>query len=131
MDKKVEFDFMWKDRVCSHIIAYANRDVVDCIDYTEDVIQQAFGKRPHTKEYLLAFFEERCFERGRIDKEILLRKMGLTDYNPYEIVLRTQGRLLCDASWVRFTEETLRQEKDYEESKRLNREFKKLEERWL
>lgn len=42
------------------------------------------------------FLEDRCFEKCRPDKDDLLKMLGLTEYNPLEIVKKTDGRMLHD-----------------------------------
>lgn len=49
----------------------------------------------------------RCFEEARPDKYELLNRLGLTEYNPWEIVKVTHGRLWDDYLWIKFEGEDL------------------------
>ena len=51
------------------------------------------------------WFESRCFLRSRADKDILLREMGLKEYNPFHIVKIFKGAMFEDYYWVKFNGE--------------------------
>jgi len=48
------------------------------------------------------WFETRCMLRSRADADIILKLMGLKEFNPFHIVQKTQGAMFEDYYWVRF-----------------------------
>lgn len=102
MDRILKFDYMWKDTLCTSVEVNWTKQTVVAVDYVDDCVKQVFGKRPHTIEVLLKFFEERCFSRERPDKDILLEIIGLKEYNPLDICKKTHGLVLNEFSWIRF-----------------------------
>ena len=41
--------------------------------------------------------------KSRENINILLKEMGLTEYDPIQIVEKTQGRMAEDAQWLKIT----------------------------
>ena len=50
-----------------------------------------------------AWAEQRCFPENRVDAEELLAELGLEKYDPLQIVMKTNARLITDNFWVDFT----------------------------
>jgi len=44
--------------------------------------------------------EERCIPRGRVGLREYLEIIGLDEYDPWEIVKKTQGRMAEDQQWI-------------------------------
>lgn len=106
MDKLV-FDYMNKDEVCTHVEVNLKTKDVYAQDFTKIKSRTVFAKRPHNIEELNKFLEERCFPRGRNDEKDILKHLGLTQYNPLDIVKITHGKMLHDNCWIRFEGETI------------------------
>ena len=51
---------------------------------------------------LMKFFEDRCFPRTRANCDELLKELGLKEYNPYLICIKTRGQQWDDFYWIRF-----------------------------
>jgi len=100
---------MYRDEIAS---------IVDVPEYGNDIkvekvidrapIQPFYGGRVD-RERIYQFFQRRCFEESRSDREEILEALGLDEYNPYEIVRKTHGATYDDFLRVRFEgEEHLR-----------------------
>ena len=64
----------------------------------------AFGRQERpTWDDFIEFLEERCVPKSRENINILLKEMGLTEYDPIQIVEKTQGRMAEDAQWLKIT----------------------------
>ena len=73
-----------------------------CVEnHTKRLVKTAFGKnRLPTWEDLRDFLEERCIPRQREGLRAYLDALGLDEYDPWEIVRRTQGRMAEDQQWI-------------------------------
>ena len=72
-------------------------------NFTDDVIHRAFGVNEHPDwEDFEYFLRDRCFPESRGNRKSLLRQLGLTDYDPLQIVEKTQGRMADDDMWIRI-----------------------------
>lgn len=97
------------------MISYYNGDTLCtqiCADFTdrqiairnEDVPNQhrAFGANDTPSwDDLTDFLEERCIPRQRDGLRHYLDALGLDAYDPFEIVLRTGGRIAEDHQWLK------------------------------
>ena len=61
-------------------------------------------KRLPTWVDLMAFLEERCVPRQREGIREYLDTLGLDEYDPWEIVKHTQGRMAEDQQWIEVVE---------------------------
>ena len=107
MGKMLIFDLMFKDEVCSHVEVNLDNREIACEEYSNVPHHVVFGKRPHTIENLNLFLERRCFPKERPDCRELLEDIGLTQYNPLDIVRVTHGAMCHDYMWIRFEGEKL------------------------
>lgn len=136
MGKMLEFDYMYYDTVCEHVeIDLVNMNVRSTV-YTDEIMLQVFGKRPKTIENVYHFFQSRCFEETNYGLKDLLGLLGLQQYNPYDIVRITHGKMVNDQCWIRFAGEKLTYQELYnipfEEEVRLGHErIKKMDEELL
>lgn len=106
MGRVIRFDYMDKNEVLSHVDVYPAEQRVEVIDYTNDIVFRALGKRPHTIENVNWFFRRRCFDETRHDAKEILKVMGLSTYYPYAICRKTNGMLTRDNCWIRWEGET-------------------------
>ena len=51
--------------------------------------------------------ESRCWDRNRENIDKYLNKLGLSEFDPYEIVKRTHGVMFQDYIWCRTEDEDL------------------------
>lgn len=101
----------WKDEKTASVrldkrYAYITR-------YTNHPVKQIFYADKMTRYEFGGILKDRCWDEHRPDLKILLEKLGLDEYNPYEICRRTHGKMAQDFIWFRFPGEIL----TYEEVK--------------
>lgn len=101
------FDVMWKDELTASVSITNNRKNIEVTKYSNDIAKQPFWGGNIDIYRIYEFLEYRCFEEARPDKVVILELLGLTEYNPWEIVKKTHGRLYEDFLWLRFPGETL------------------------
>ena len=91
--------------LCSRICAdFTDRTL--CVE-NEDVrnLKRAFGAKEEPDwEDFLAFLEERCVPRQRAGIGTYLEALGIDEYDPLEIVMRTQGKMAEDGQWLKIEE---------------------------
>lgn len=74
-------------------------------NHTNDIIHLAFGvdETPDWNDYN-NFLSERCIPKTREGIEYYLDALGLYEYEPIDIIKRTQGRMDEDHQWIKVTE---------------------------
>ena len=95
--------FLYRDghEVCTRIFADYTDKTICAENYTENLVKTAFGKNTMpTWDDFMAFLEERCVPRERAGIREYLEALGLDEYDPLEIVMRTQGRMAEDDQWI-------------------------------
>lgn len=107
MGKNVSFDYMHKDTVVAHISWDIDTQTVTCEEYQDNLVYQWFGKLDHTVDNLMFIFETRCFDRNRYDSLEILDYLGLPEYSPYHICMKTHGVSTQDYMWIRWKGESL------------------------
>lgn len=99
----MEFDYMYKDIVCTHVICAGNEVKVE--NKVKNPNLAAFGTvetvNPNDVYELLC---ERCFPETRANCSELLEDMGLQEYDPIEIIKQTHGTMCSDYFWIRLKE---------------------------
>lgn len=102
MGRILEFKWMYADEVKSHVWAdrVNGKVIVDCIDYDDRPIYNFQGKRPKTPESIINKMRQRCFEEARPDVQELLEMIGLRQYSPLDICIKTKGQLCGDRFWI-------------------------------
>lgn len=102
------FEVFWKNERTALVEVKGPRVYVQrfCIH----PLRQLFAADIMSRNQLNEILALRCFDKSRPDREELLRAMGLTDYQPCEIVKRTHGVTYNDFIWFRFPGENLRAE---------------------
>lgn len=74
-------------------------------NFTDDVILRPFGVNENpTYKDLEDFMESRCFPRTRGNCRELLEKIGLDNYDPFEIVKINHGNCKEDNLYIECTE---------------------------
>ena len=78
-------------------------NTVEIENYTDDIINRAFGINEHpTFEDYERFLESRCFPRTRDNMKIHLQELGIDRYDPLLICKKTNGRLEGDINSLEF-----------------------------
>lgn len=99
------FEVYWKDEITARV--YVKKKDVTVSRFTDHPGKQLFAQKKMTRFQLGKIFEMRCWEKGRPDIMEILKNIGLSEYNPYEIVKRTHGVSYNDFIWFRFPGEKL------------------------
>lgn len=103
--KLLEIRYYNGDTLCSLI--YADQTVKDLRveNYTDHFVKTAFGKiRLPSWTDLEEFLEERCIPRQRAGLREYLEALGLDEYEPLSIIIKTKGRMAEDDQWMEVNE---------------------------
>lgn len=95
--------YMYQTHPCTVIdVDFLNQKIY-IQNHTNDLLHRAFGpiEKPTWKDFE-QFLTDRCFPETRGDQKRLLQALGLTDYDPLQIVEKTQGRTADDALWLKI-----------------------------
>ena len=76
--------------------------VSNYVCYTTKPLSKPFGDFTPDGNLLMDFFEWRCWDRRRPDIDHILHFIGLHDYDPLTVVLKTHGLKHCDYLWLKF-----------------------------
>lgn len=119
IQKRLSFEnFIENKRKQKHtlkLISYYDNDTLCtriCADYTEKLLaiknedvsnlHRAFGvNETPSWDDLMGFLEDRCIPRQRDGLRYYLDELGLDEYDPLAIVLRTEGRMAEDHQWLK------------------------------
>lgn len=93
---------MCKDRKVAHVIANSRKNLVIQDVYTDHFLDVPMPQDRKDMFTLMKFFEDRCFPRTRANCDELLKELGLKEYNPYLICIKTRGQQWDDFYWIRF-----------------------------
>ena len=100
LTKLLYFD---RDKLCTTIIADSTERVLCVENHTDHVIKTAFGNNfVPTWEDLQDFLEERCIPRSRAGLREYLEAIGVEEYDPIEIIKKTEGRIAEDEQWIKL-----------------------------
>lgn len=91
------------DILCTLIYADFTDKTIKHENYTDNIIKTAFGtnKLP-TWDDFLSFLKERCISADRAGLREYLETIGVYEYEPFEIVKKTQGRMAEDKQWLKI-----------------------------
>lgn len=99
----MQIRYMYKNRLCTIINVDFAHETVGVVNLTEDVLHRAFGAVAQpTWQQFMDFLAERCFPATRANAKALLKALGLTAYDPLQIVEKTAGRMAEDDLWMQF-----------------------------
>lgn len=95
--------YMFRRQPCTVIdLDFLNRNVY-IENKTDDLLHRAFGANIEPKwQDFEDFLSERCFPKTRGNCRRILEELGLTDYDPLQIVERTKGRIADDNMWIKI-----------------------------
>ena len=77
-----------------------NKAMID--HYKDSVIYPFYHKDMVSLNEVTAFLESRCFDKNRPDRNDLLSHLGLDNYNVWDIVRKTNGKMAHDHLSVEF-----------------------------
>jgi len=94
---------MYQNKPCTAIDINFLENKVQIQNYTKDILHRAFGANESpTWEDFHMFLQDRCFPQSRGNAKDILGELGLQDYDPLQIVEKTNGRTAEDDLWVKF-----------------------------
>ncbi len=94
---------MYQNKPCTAIDVNFLQNRIKIQNYTKDILHRAFGvKEDPTWEDFHVFLQDRCFPETRGNVKALLAGLGLQDYDPLQIVEKTNGRTAEDDLWLKF-----------------------------
>lgn len=102
----MEFDILWEDELIGHAVIKDGK-VVSLVQKECHPVKKLVYRNNPTMAELSTAIEGRCWERGRADLPEILDALGLKDYNPFQIILKTHATDYDDKLWVRFKGENL------------------------
>ena len=109
----IEFDYLYKDDIMSHVVVDYSTHKVDVVNYTDRILFTPFGVNTNpTIADFEHFLETRCFPKERRNCKQLLKDLDLINYSPLLIVMKTHGRQFEDYCWIKFKGEELDYERD-------------------
>lgn len=89
------------NELCTLIYADKTEKDIRAENYTEDFVKTAFGRKEHpTWADLEEFLEERCVPRDRAGLREYLEALGVEEYDPLAVILKTKGRMAEDDQWM-------------------------------
>ncbi|MHB8131627.1 MAG: helix-turn-helix domain-containing protein [Mobilitalea sp.] len=93
--------FMHQNTLCTIIdIDFMHRQIY-ITNFTNDIIHRAFGvvKNPTWEDFEF-FIESRCVPKSRSNIKSVLRDLGVSSYDPLQIIEKTKGRMAEDNQWI-------------------------------
>ena len=95
------FRFYDGQRLCTTIQADFTAETVSAENHVADPVKTAFGNNPRPSwADFQAFLEERCVSRQRAGLREYLEAIGVVEYDPLQIIRKTQGRMAEDQQWL-------------------------------
>ena len=100
-----KFSFFDDKELCSIIYADFTDETLKAENHTNDIVKTAFGnnKLPTWEEFM-DFLEERCIPKERSGIIEYLEAIGVAEYNPLEIIIKTKGKMAEDKQWIDIEE---------------------------
>ncbi|MCQ2527622.1 MAG: hypothetical protein MJ108_00730 [Saccharofermentans sp.] len=97
----ITLKFYDSDYLCSLILADKTSKNVYVENYTDNIIKTAFGvnTNPQWSDFL-EFLEDRCIPRTRAGLQYYFEYQSISEYDPFEIISKTQGRMAEDQQWL-------------------------------
>jgi len=95
--------FYDRDKLCTSIYADFDDKSLTAENHVHNPVKTAFGKNTlPTWEDFQAFLAERCIPRERAGLREYLEVIGVSSYDPHEIIGKTAGRMAEDNQWLRI-----------------------------
>ena len=93
--------FYNEDKPCTRICADFTSKTVSIENFTDHLVKRAFGVNlKPTWDDFMDFWEDRCIPRQRGGLREYLDVLGIDEYDPFQIVQKTKGRMAEDQQWL-------------------------------
>lgn len=105
--------YMHENTLCTTIdVDFMNKKIY-VTNHSNDIIHLAFGvaKNPTWEDFEL-FLESRCVPKTRANIKNVLRDIGVSNYDPIQIIEKTKGRMAEDNQWIEIIYKTRRNGND-------------------
>jgi len=99
-DESYSFSVFYNTELVSDV--HVERTIVRVKRYTLNPGKQLFYADEFPRYKLGEILELRCWDKNRADIADCLKKIGLNQYNPYDICRRTHGITFADRIWFRY-----------------------------
>jgi len=106
MDRILEFTIMHKERELADINVNFSTGEVEYKEYVHKIPYRQFYRTPNVHQ-IYDWIEGRCMPRNRANIREYLTSMGISSYDPIEMIKRTKGIMHADYLWTRFKDEEL------------------------
>ena len=91
------------EKLCTTIIVDVTEKIIRIENHTDHILKTAFGNNMEpTWEDFQHFLEERCIPRTRAGLREYMESIGVDEYDPMEIIKRTEGKMAEDDQWIRM-----------------------------
>lgn len=92
---------MHENTLCTIIDIDFMHQQIYITNVTNDIIHRAFGvvKTPTWEDFEF-FIESRCVPKSRSNIKNILRDIGVSSYDPLQIIEKTKGRMAEDNQWI-------------------------------
>ncbi len=104
----LQFFCYWKNQPVS-MVSVRGREVL-VKKFIEHPVKQIFSQEKMDIFALSKLLQSRCWEEDRVGMSDILKRLGLTHYDPLAIVKKTHGVSYNDFLWFEFDNEHLRWE---------------------
>ena len=100
----MRMEYMYENELCTTIdIDFKNRKIY-ILNHTNDIIHRAFGVVTNpTWDDFEQFLERRCFPKTRANIKSILRDIDVPNYDPLQIIEKTEGRMAEDNQWIKIS----------------------------
>ena len=87
--------------LCTTLYADFTDEIIAVENHVSNPVKTAFGNKPFPDwaDYQV-FLQERCVPKERAGLREYLETLGLSEYNPLEIIQKTSGRMAEDQQWL-------------------------------
>ncbi len=90
------------DSLCTIIYADHSEKEVMTENFSDDPVLTAFGRNMSPSwEDFCDFIKERCIPESRSGLREYLEVLGLDEYDPFSIILKTKGKMAEDHQWIK------------------------------
>ena len=102
----VLLDFYDNDVLCTKICADFTDETLVTENFTDNIVKTAFGKStfPDWDDFN-NFLRERCVPESRSGIREYLEAIGVEEYDPLKIIVKTEGRMAEDSQWIKVNME--------------------------
>ena len=96
-----------EDDAVADVVLSHDKKSISYTKFKPDGLEQPFCGDTLDLERFYRFLKSRCYEDGRADLDIILKKAGFKDNNPYDWVLLTHGVMYDDFFWIKTDHEQI------------------------